>query len=249
MESMYIGVDGCSDGWIAVWYDTTGYVDSGLYPTIGDLWDDHGNSADTILIDVPIGLRESSAKKRPCDDDARQKLSPNRHSSVFPVPVRAAVHEDCYEEAKSTQEERTDSSLGVQSWHISNLIAQLDTFLLETTPDAIGTIREAHPEICFWALNEKTATTYSKTQQPAAAFWERIGILESIDASITANVREAATGLNADVGNDDFIDAFALALTASPKTGNFHTLPEEWPNNDPGDPTNKLPMEMVYAYP
>lgn len=246
---MYIGVDGCPAGWIAVQFNDHSHQATGLYDDIEDLWTAHGDAAELILIDVPIGLRENSNAKRPCDDAARKKLSPHRHSSVFPVPVRAAVHKETYEDAKQTQEARTAGSLGVQSWGIADKIAELDSFLRETEPAAVGTIREAHPEICFWALNNESATEYSKTGQPAAAFWERIEILEAIDESIIDDIRGSASSLNGDVGNDDIIDAFALALTASPKTGTPQTLPDEWPDDDEGDPTGDLPMEMVYADP
>ena len=245
---MYIGVDGCVDGWVTVCYDNEEYTETHLYADIEELWENHRDSAETILIDIPIGLRENSNAKRPCDDAARRKLSPNRHSSVFPVPMRDAVYADSYEAAKAAQERKTDGSLGVQSWNIADKIAQLDAFLRETEPGAVGTVREAHPEVCFWALNDKTATEDSKTGQPAAAFWERVGILEGIDSGVVAHIRDAGRDLAADVGNDDIPDAFALALTAIPKTGTLRTLPEEWPADDKGDSTGGLPMEMVYAF-
>jgi len=246
---MYIGVDGCPAGWITVQFNEDGYESSCLCKDVEELWEEYGETAEMILIDVPIGLRENSNAKRPCDDAARRKLRPERHSSVFPVPVRAAIHEESYEDAKATQENRTDGSLGVQSWGIADKIAELDTFLRKTEPDAVGTIHEAHPEVCFWALNGESSTEYSKTGQPAAAFWERIEILEAIDGSCVDAVRDAATDLDAKVGNDDVTDAFALALTASPRTGPLHTLPDEGSEDDRGDPTGDLPMEMVYAYP
>ena len=165
---------------------------------------------------------------------------------MFAVPVREAVHQDNYTDAKETQEELTDGSLGVQSWAIANKIAQLDTFLRETEPDATEILREAHPEVCFWALNHENATEYSKTGQPAAAFWERIEILEAVDTNILADIREASLGLDAEVSNDDIVDAFVLALTASSMTDDLQTLPEAESDGDDGDPTG-LPMEMVYA--
>ncbi len=173
---MFVGVDGCADGWIAVWYDASGYAGAGLYENIGALWADHGEAAELVLVDVPIGLRTASSEKRPCDDAARDLLSPTRHSSVFPVPIRAAVHADSYGMAKTVQEERTDGSLGVQSWNIADNIAELDTFLRETAPEAVGTVREAHPEVCFCALDGGSPAQYSKTGQPAAAFWEHRGL-------------------------------------------------------------------------
>jgi predicted RNase H-like nuclease len=50
------------------------------------------------------------------------------------------------------------------------------------------------------------------------------------------------------VSNDDIVDAFALALTASPKASNLQTLPQKEFDDDEGDPSG-LPMEMVYAFP
>ena len=244
---MYIGVDGCPDGWIAVRYDET-FVDGDFYSDINAVWDAFGASAETILVDVPIGLRTDSARKRPCDDAARDRLAPTRHASVFPVPIRPAVHADSYETAKTIQERRTDGSLGVQAWHIADNIAEVDTLLRETAPEAIGTLREAHPEVCFWALNDKSPTTHSKTGAPASAFWERIDILETVDSAVLEHVRTVGRCLSAEVTNDDILDAFVLALTASPRTGPLQQLPKKWPSDDPGDPAN-LPMEMVYAAP
>lgn len=248
---MYLGVDGCPDGWIAVAYDDDGYAESGLYTHVEALFEEYGDEAEAILVDVPIGLREHSNAKRPCDVAARRLLSPDRHSSVFAPPVRAAVHADSYEAAKRIQEERTDGSLGIQSWGIADGIAQVDRFLRETRPEAVGVVREAHPEVAFWALAGKEPTEFSKTGQPAAAFVERIDRLEAIDPDVIPRLRTAGSDLDAAVGVDDLVDAFALAVTASPLTGEFRTLPHENSGDDtadPGDPTG-LPMEMVYAMP
>lgn len=94
---MYIGVDGCSAGWIAIRFNEDSYEGSDLYENIEELWVAHGDAAEVVLIDVPIGLRENSKTKRPCDDAAREKLSPKRYSSVFSVPIRAAVHEEFFQ--------------------------------------------------------------------------------------------------------------------------------------------------------
>jgi len=75
-----------------------------------------------------------------------------------------------------------------------------------------------------------------------------VAILENIDSGVLAHIRDAGNDLDGGVGNDDIVDAFALALTASPKTGRLRTLPEESPADDTGDPTEELPMEMVYAF-
>lgn len=240
---MYLGVDGCPDGWITVSYSEQKYNDTRFRPDINQLWTDYGDSADIVLIDIPIGLREDSNEPRQCDTAARRKLSPKRHSSVFPPPVRQAVSENSYADAKAKQEKLTEGSLGVQSWAISDKINQLDRFLRIEHPGAQEKIREAHPEVCFWALNDNSSMNYSKSGQPAAAFWERVEVLRQIDPGIHDHLRDASMNLDEMVGNDDVIDAFALALTASPLTSELHSLPDKGPEFD----EKELPMEIVYS--
>ncbi|MFW5903383.1 MAG: DUF429 domain-containing protein [Halolamina sp.] len=255
----FVGADASPDGWIAVRYDDR-YVDARWYPDAEALWTDN-REAETILIDVPIGLRETTADPRPCDRDARALLGSPRTSSVFPPPVRCAVYVGSYESAKRTQERKTGGSLGRQAYAIADRIWAVDELLQFAEPSPVGTVREAHPEVCFWALNrdadtgQHAATTYSKTGQPGLAFWERVRILEEVDGDALAHLRDAGETLSEQAradghlafGNDDLIDAFALALTASPLTGPLLTLPRD-PAEDETDPRG-LPMEMVYAEP
>ena len=239
-----VGVDGCPDGWLAVVYEGDTFARACTHEDFGSVWETHG-SAETVLVDVPIGLREASNEKRPCDDAARAVLGP-RSSSVFPPPVRDAVDEDSYADAKALQEAQTDGSLGVQSWHIAPKIRQVDRLLRETAPEARGIVREAHPEVCFWALAGERPMAYSKTGQPAAAFWERVAVLERTDDGILADVQAAGTDLGGGASLDDLLDAFVLAVTASDLTGPLRTLP---PADSPAaerDPAG-LPMEMVYS--
>jgi predicted RNase H-like nuclease len=174
-------------------------------------------------------------------------LGTPRGRSVFPPPVRPAVHCGSYGTAKATQEELTDGSLGTQSWAICDKIAEMDCFLslnddARMPPGDPNVIREAHPEVCFWALNGEEAMTHSKTGEPLMAFWERVAVLERIDGDILGDIRDAGSAVNTSASNDDLLDAFALAVTASSLTGTARTLPES-----PEDDDRELPMEMVYA--
>ena len=252
----FVGVDAAPDGWVAVRYDDR-YVDARWYPDAEALWADN-RGAETILIDVPIGLRETSADPRHCDRDARALLGSPRASSVFPPPVRCAVYVGSYESAKRTQERKTGGSLGRQAYAIADRIWEVDELLQFADPSPVGTLREAHPEVCFWALNrdatgQHATTTYSKTGQPGLAFWERVGILETVDGIVLSHLQDAGATLAEQAedggdlafGNDDLIDAFALALTASPLTGPLRALPRD-PDDRETDPRG-LPMEMVFA--
>jgi predicted RNase H-like nuclease len=236
---MYLGVDGSPDGWIAVAYTDDDFASAGFYPSLQALWADH-DDAERILVDVPIGLREDSAEPRACDTAARKRLSPDRHHSVFPTPIRAAAHEDSYEAAKATQEARTDGSLNRQSWGIAPKIAEADDLLRESTR-ARERIRECHPEVCFWAFAGRPMA-FSKTGQPERAYWERGDTLRMREPDVYDHIWTAAEELSeTEASTDDLIDAFVVALTARGPESELQTLPED----PPQDPTG-LPMEIVY---
>ncbi|MBB6646085.1 DUF429 domain-containing protein [Halobellus ruber] len=238
---MYVGVDGCPDGWLAVVYSGSGYEGSRFYRTVGDLWADHCD-ADRILIDVPIGLREDSGEPRACDTAARKALSPDRHASVFPTPVRAAAREESYDAAKAVQERLTDGSLNRQTWGIVPKIDEVDRFLLDT-PAARDAIQECHPEVCFRAF-AGAPTAYSKTGQPERAFWERAAALRAVEPDVYDHLWDAASGLGCDASDDDLLDAFVVALTARGDATGLETLPAD-PETDP----RGLPMEIVFRPP
>jgi len=67
-----------------------------------------------------------------------------------------------------------------------------------------------------------------------------------VDEEILGIIREAGKGLECEATNDDLLDAFVLAITASELTGDTKTLPQNWPDDDRGD-RKDLRMEMVYA--
>lgn len=235
---MYLGVDGSPDGWVAVAYDD-GFVDAWFHETIAGLWAAH-NEADRIFVDVPVGLRTASSDPRGCDTAARSLLSPHRHHSVFPTPVRAAAHEDSYEAAKATQERLTDGSLNRQTWGIAPKIAAVDD-LLRSTAAARETVRECHPEVCFWAFAGRPMR-YSKVQEPERAYWERVRALRTVEPDVYDHLWAAtAVAFDGAVTTDDVVDAFAVALTARADSSDLQTLPA-----DPEYDEEGLPMEIVY---
>lgn len=236
---MYLGVDGCPDGWIAVAYSDSAFEGASFYPTLRDLWEEY-REAERILVDVPIGLRSESSEPRACDTEARKRLSPRRHHSVFPTPIRAAAHKESYEAAKATQEARTRGSLNRQSWGIAPKIAETDDLLRESSA-ARDRIRECHPEVCFWAF-AGGPMQYSKTSQPRRAYWERVRVLREREADVYDHIWTASQHVDgANCSTDDLIDAFAVALTARGDKAGLRTLPET-PERDEGG----LPMEIVY---
>ena len=110
--------------------------------------------ANQVLIDIPIGLPWADVPIRPCDRLAREILGKSRKSSVFPVPCREALAASNLDSARRINKAYIGRSLGEQTWSISHKIGEMDRFLLADRGHRV-TIREIHPEVCFWALADR----------------------------------------------------------------------------------------------
>ena len=182
------GVDGCQGGWLC--------VGLGEGTEVRVLWKCSIEAAyeaitqdggETVLIDIPIGLPNAEGRElkegeslRKCDGEARRFVG-ERHSSVFPVPCREAVHAfkgvigtvAAFDELRSSdsagyREKRASAwkaaresskkassrkkSLSNATLAIVPKIIEIDD-LLRSCPEACGVLREMHPEVCFCALN------------------------------------------------------------------------------------------------
>ncbi len=243
----YAGVDGCRAGWFAVGFDGNGRHAHGVYSTFGELAR-HFARASLILVDIPIGLPEG-AGGRACDPMARRMLDvPARKSSVFPVPTRQASHQ-----ARSEPRDRQAASdveyaisgkrLNAQTFNIAPKIAEVDEVMRERGLDASPRIREVHPELLFWAMNDRRAMPSNK--KTAAGRRERLRVLERIEP-MARDLYKCARGkhLRKYVALDDILDALVAAVTAYRGRGELKMVPK----NPPTDPKG-LPMEMVYWTP
>ena len=213
-----VGVDGCPAGWLAVGVDADGEWSYGVFGSFASLWE-HLDVAEVeqVLVDVPIGLRDD--RVRACDEAARELLG-CRWNSVFRAPVRAAVdvkreedpEEDRRPAASSVNETRTGYGLSAQVWNIADAIAELDDFVRAHDLALDGVVREAHPELAFMAFNGQPVA-YGK-QRPRGADLRRSLLAAESSAAADAVDETRATLESADVGDDDVLDATALALAA-----------------------------------
>jgi len=227
---MGAGIDGCMVGWITVRIEQ-GQVSFELTRSIRAIPSVFEN--DMTLIDIPIGLSDHS--ERACDIEARRILKPKRHSSVFLTPVRAAAYAESYEEACRINFAATGKKISKQAWNILPKVREIDTFKRDFPGVAL---REAHPEVCFRALNGKTACSHNK--KTPAGISERLGILERTLPGISQNITAYAdANLKKHVSFDDIIDAAVLALTA--------TRPDRLLALGHGEKDQAgIPMEIVY---
>jgi predicted RNase H-like nuclease len=185
-----------------------------------------------VLIDMPIGLCEQG--ERPCEAGARALLRPFRHSSVFPVPVQAAVYAAEYREALRINREATGKGFSIQSFHITPKIAEVDR-IMQMRPALQTRIRESHPELCLAALNGGRPMAHSKKSSEGRQ--ERLDLLTrylpAAAETLQARVRGAAP--------DDLLDALVLAVSAQAglQCGLRTTAPAQFD-------AHGLAMEIVY---
>lgn len=242
----YVGLDWAQKGWFGVTLRDGDAPQSDLYPSIQSVWKSH-EDAERILIDIPIGLKD--AGKRTCDVEAKERLKPHRQNSLFPTPVRKAVYAKTLEKAKEINEQY-DFSVTNQAWSITLRIREVDEFL-DQNPEAIGVLRESHPEICFAALNDGKPMEHGKDSDDGLANRKRE--LFSEDESLE-KVYESAVETFIDHpswarrmsknAKDDILDALVLAHTARMDEANLRTLPDD-PESD-STKEKLLPIEIVH---
>ena len=231
----YIGVDGCRGGWFAVALGSGRNWAINVHKTIDELWNAM-NAPSMMLIDIPIGLPDSS--QRICDLETR-KLLGRRGASVFAVPCRKALQAKSYRQACRINKQVMGKRISIQTWNIAAKIKEVDTWL-QHTPAAQTRVRESHPELCFWALAGKHAMAQSKKTEQG--FTERFSILLK-KFSQTGNIVEQALERfrRKDLARDDILDALVLAVAARFSAGKPKTVPLK-----PATDQKGRPMEIVY---
>lgn len=235
----YIGVDGCKKGWFYICLDDSDNWKTGIIPDIQSLVDEF-HAECLILVDIPIGLRHDGETERLCDKEARKILG-KRRSSVFPVPCRNAVYENSYREASDTNFQLTGKHISKQSWFISSRIRQVDELLTNSVKRKF--VREIHPEICFWSLNDRKSMNYYK--RTPEGFEERLSVIRKVYSECDELVDDALNEYKRrDLSEDDILDALVAAVTARYGFNALKTIPDTPELDETG-----LPMEMVYYTP
>src|SRR6202008_2566283 len=123
----------------------------------------------SMAIDIPIGLLDGS---RACDKAARKLLGQPRGTSVFAAPCRASLSAKNHAAATATNFRSTGRGLSQQAWGIAPKTKQVDDAI---TSDCQRWAFEVHPEVCFWALNQRRAMKHNKKTKEGAA--ERVVLL------------------------------------------------------------------------
>lgn len=201
----YAGIDGCRGGWaVAALSDRLTWDPPVVCPTLSDALV-HSARAELTLVDIPLGL-DDRRHFRACDLAARTLLGARR-SSIFAVPVRAAVHAPDYATASALNHAATGRKLSLQSWYICGKIAEAD-LALRSQPSLQERLHESHPELCFTALNGWAPLSASKKTREGQA--ERLALLERHTPGAVLPMGFPRS----QVAPDDVIDAMVLAVSA-----------------------------------
>ena len=233
---VFVGADGCKAGWLSVKLSGETKWEVQVLPDVSSLWD-QCRDAGLILIDVPIGLRNSDSSERRCDTEARKLLGRPRGSSVFRVPCREAVYADTTK-ASDINKSRTGRKLSRQALGIIPKIREVDQFLTVHT-NARSFIKEVHPELCFWALNGGRPMRYRKKEK--GGLLERRQVLRRVYPFTDVLVKLALEENRRKATEDDILDALVAAVTASKSVYGLSFVPDS-----PEIDSTGLPMQMAY---
>jgi predicted RNase H-like nuclease len=192
-------------------------------------------SIDVLAIDIPIGLTDAHARQ--CDAEARRLLGPRRASSVFPAPIRPALHASTYEAACAASFAAQRKKLSKQAWAIYPKIRELDA-LLTRRADLRQRIFEVHPEVTFATWSGSPIVASKKSAEGFATRQALVSRHFGMDAYETVRARYKRK----DVADDDILDAFAALWTAERIQRNAaRSLPPRAPVDSAG-----MPMRIVY---
>jgi predicted RNase H-like nuclease len=166
---------------------------------------------------------------------ARRLLGP-RASSVFPAPVRAALEGESYLDACSRSAAACGKRLSKQAFAILPKISEVDKGL-RADSQLSERIREVHPEICFYFLNNKQPMAHPK--KAGQGYLDRYRLLESHFGTAIADLRIQVP--RKDAADDDLLDALVALWSAQRvRAGSHVCLPPDPPRDRFG-----LRMEMV----
>ena len=204
------GADGYREGWIVVLFQpTTGTTRCCTVEDVDALITLSEASA-VLGIDMVIGLPDRAEPGgRACDRAARQLLGHPRGSSVFSPPAYDVLGAETYDEAGRRNRAGGPDAPGLskQTFH---LLPKMQAVAQRVTPALQERVREVHPELAFYAMNDDTPVSDSKHTEAGRSARTHLLAAHGFPA-VEATVSDASGSA---VGPDDVLDAHAACWTA-----------------------------------
>lgn len=228
------GADGYREGWIVVLRQpATGTTRCRTVENVDALLA-LSEAPDVLGVDMVIGLPDRAEPGgRRCDRAARQRLGHPRGTSVFSPPAFDALSADTYDEAVRRNRASGPRAPGL-SKQTFYLMPKMRALAERMTPALQEQVREVHPELAFYAMNDDAPILESKHTETGRT--TRIDCLATHGfPNVEAAVSRASGG---SLGADDVIDAHAACWTARRiAQGTAERCPphdEQAPRNDRG---------------
>jgi threonine dehydratase len=203
------GADGCKAGWIVVVQSLDGSAPPRvcLYATISELLAAEPDLL-ALAIDMPIGLPDVIEGPGRAAERAVRPLLGARQSSVFSIPVRAAVEAETYGAAcaAALAGSNPPRKVSKQGFNLFPKIREIDE-VLRADANLAARVYETHPEVVFRFLKDAPLAYPKKSPEGAE---ERRGLLAKAGFSPALLTSKPPRG----AGTDDFLDAIACAHTA-----------------------------------
>lgn len=227
---MIAGVDGCRAGWVVTMKPVGSTVEPEVH-VVGTFADVLALTigATIVAIDIPIGLpARVTTGGRPADREARRVLGA-RQSSVFAIPSRAAVERHDYAEAcrAALQTSEPPRKISRQAFNLFPRIREVDVAM---TPHLQVRVRECHPELAFWAMNDRQPLTLPKKIR-SRPYQEGLALRRNLLAR--AGLVLPAIDRLPGAGPDDLLDALACLWTAERIATGAATCVPSHPDLDP----------------
>lgn len=199
------GADGCRGGWVcATRSPRGGAVEVRCVASARELLE--GLPGWSVLaIDIPIGLTD--AGPRACDLEARRRLGWPRSSSVFPAPIRPALHARSRARASQITRRCSGRGVGAQAFALWPRIRAIDALV----DPRCERVFEVHPELAFVALNGGRRLAHSK--HDARGLARRVRLVDrAFGRGCFARARDCVA--RAQAADDDLLDALACLWSA-----------------------------------
>ena len=221
-----IGLDGFSEGWVAVCLDG----DEQTISFHADVTEALSGKFDRAGIDIPIGMTEDGA--RACDLLARERLRP--HASRVFTGARRWLWEEFSDPDQANREalRRGQTRVSRQLWHLGRKIMEVDAFV---RAHRSRDIREVHPEFVFLRLNGGKPLAPKTSEEGDSLRRKLLKRQEIRDIDRWLNETRIGSGAK----RDDVLDACAVAIAARDPAS---SVPEKAANPD----TYGLPMQIWY---
>lgn len=207
--SFIVGADGCKAGWILAIRqgENPAVIRIALAEDIAAIFHLVPDLA-VLAIDMPIGLPDVITGPGRVAEQAVRPMLGARQSSVFSIPVRAAVEATDYGEAcrAALAGSNPPRKVAKQGFNLFPKILEIDR-ALRADPARAPRVFETHPEFVFRQIKGESLRHPKKTAEGHA---ERRDLLvrTGIDAAIIAGPVPSGAG------RDDLLDALACSHTA-----------------------------------